>query len=89
MAQRMESIAPAGGVMLSESTARLVENVVDLGTPELVSIKGAGTPVAARRLIAAGEHHPTPRTESKLVGRAWELNTITAIMEETKAGAAV
>src|SRR6516165_9188651 len=26
MAQRMESVAPPGGVMLSESTARLVEN---------------------------------------------------------------
>ena len=25
MAQRMESVAPPGGVMLSESTARLVE----------------------------------------------------------------
>ena len=30
MAQRMESAAPAGGVMLSESTARLVENLVPL-----------------------------------------------------------
>jgi adenylate cyclase len=34
MAQRMESVAPAGGVMLSESTARLVDNAVQLGEPE-------------------------------------------------------
>ena len=40
MAQRMESAAPAGGVMLSESSARLVENVVLLGDAELVHIKG-------------------------------------------------
>ena len=31
MAQRMESAAPPGGVMLSESTARLVEDTTRLG----------------------------------------------------------
>ena len=31
MAQRMESVAPPGAVMLSESTARLVEHLVDAG----------------------------------------------------------
>jgi adenylate cyclase len=86
MAQRMESVAPPGGVMLSDSTARLVENAVDLADRELMRIKGTDTPVAARRLLAAGEHHPSPRTESKLVGRVWELNTVTAILEETTHG---
>jgi adenylate cyclase len=33
MAQRMESVAPTGGVMLSASTARLVEGAVVLGEP--------------------------------------------------------
>ena len=41
MAQRMESVAPPGGVMLSASTARLVEGAAALGEPALVSIKGA------------------------------------------------
>src|ERR1700751_903766 len=41
MAQRMESAAPASGVMLSASTARLVEDAAVLGEPELVQIKGA------------------------------------------------
>ena len=41
MAQRMESVAPPGGVMLSASTARLVEGAAVLGEPELVHIKGA------------------------------------------------
>ena len=40
MAQRMESVAPPGGVMLSASTARLVESVALLGDPEIVQIKG-------------------------------------------------
>jgi adenylate cyclase len=47
MAQRMESVAPPGGVMLSGSTARLVEGAATLGEPESVRVKGADEPVAA------------------------------------------
>ena len=57
MAQRMESVAPPGGVMLSESTARLVEDAVVLAEPEMVHIKGASDPVPARRLIATTRDH--------------------------------
>ena len=49
MAQRMESVGAPGGVMLSESTARLVEHTVTLADPEWVHIKGADEPVRARR----------------------------------------
>ena len=67
MAQRMESVAPPGGVMLSSSTARLVEGTAKLGEPELVQIKGAdGTglraPPAWRR--ATGSQRGTIRVES-------------------------
>ena len=41
MAQRMESVAAPGEVMLSESTARLVDGLAALGERELVQIKGA------------------------------------------------
>ena len=41
MAQRMESVAPPGGVMLSASTARLVDGAAVLSEPEMVRIKGA------------------------------------------------
>ena len=51
-AQRMESVAPPGGVMVSESTTRLVEHTVTLAEPEWVHIKGADEPVPARRLLA-------------------------------------
>ena len=53
MAQRMESAAPPGGVMLSESTAGLVECNFALGTKEFVRIKGSKEAVPARRLLAA------------------------------------
>ena len=51
MAQRMESVAPPGGVMLSESTARLVEHATLLAEAEKVHIKGSDVPVLARRLL--------------------------------------
>src|SRR6201993_2352088 len=57
MAQRMESAAPPGGGMLSQSTARLVEDVAVLAGPEMVRIKGADDPVAACRLIATPPLH--------------------------------
>ena len=57
MAQRMESVAPPGGVMLSASTARLVDGAATLGESELVHIKGADEPVAAYRLLGMGEQH--------------------------------
>jgi adenylate cyclase len=87
MAQRMESVAPPGGVMLSESTARLVEDAAVLGELELVHIKGADTPAAARRLMGIGDHEPSRRGESPLVGRAWEIGTVSAILEEAVGGA--
>src|SRR5690606_20273829 len=41
LAQRMESVAPPGGVMVSDATARLVEHLAVLGPTELHRIKGA------------------------------------------------
>ncbi len=87
MAQRMESVAPPGGVMLSESTARLVEDTAMLDAPELVHIKGSDDPVPARRLLGVGAHHHRRKSESKLVGREWELNTLIGILGEAISGA--
>jgi adenylate cyclase len=56
MAQRVESVAPPGGVMLSESTGRLVADAVVLAEPEMVRIKGADDPVPARRLLGVAPH---------------------------------
>src|SRR5215467_14355631 len=75
MAQRMEAAAPPGGVLLSESTARLVEDRVVLGEPEMVHIKGVEAGVPARRLLAADvELRRRPRHESRLVGRQREMS---------------
>jgi adenylate cyclase len=88
LAQRMESVAPPGGVMLSESTARLVEHATVLGAPEWVTVKGAEEPLAARRLLgAAAERVGFGRREPTLVGRTWEMNTVAGILEQAINGA--
>jgi hypothetical protein len=87
MAQRIESVAPPGGVMLSESTARLVEHAVTLSEPEWVHIKGADEPVRARRLVAIGPRHAlVGRTEVSLVGRRWEMVALEEILDRTIGG---
>ena len=70
MAQRMESVAPPGGVMLSASTARLVDGAAALGEPELVQIKGADEPV--RRPAAVG-HGGTASRSSGVPSRIWSV----------------
>ena len=86
-AQRMESVAPPGGVMLSESTARLVEHTVILAEPEWVRIKGADEPVPARRLVAISPRDGlVERAEASLVGRGWEMAALDAMVERTIGG---
>jgi class 3 adenylate cyclase len=87
MAQRMESVAPPGGVLLSESTARLVEHAMMLAEPEWLRIKGANEPVRARRLVAISPRDGVVgRTEARLVGRSWEMAALAALVDRTIAG---
>jgi class 3 adenylate cyclase len=87
MAQRMESVAQPGGVMVSARTARLVDGVVTLGEPELVQIKGSHEPVAAQRLLGVPEgRDAVGRAESNLVGRRWELSAIESLLDRAVDG---
>jgi class 3 adenylate cyclase len=86
MAQRMESVAPPGGVVLSASTARLVEGAAALSEAELVRIKGADAPVPARRLLGIAERSASGRAESNLVGRRWELSAIESLSDRAVGG---
>ena len=87
MAQRMESVAPPGGVILSTSTARLVESAAALGEPQLVQIKGRADPVPARQLVGIIARRGEPRRwQSTLVGREPETHRIAQAMEQVLAG---
>lgn len=87
MAQRMESVAPPGGVMLSEATARLVEQAAVLGDIELMSIKGKAEPVPVRRLVGIGPRRAlVGRAEAGLVGRRRELAAVEEIVDRAIGG---
>jgi adenylate cyclase len=87
LAQRMESVAPPGGVMLSEPTTRLVEHVLVLGAPEWVRIKGVDESLPARRLLGSvAEHGRVGRQEPTLIGRDWKLTTIGGILDRAVTG---
>jgi class 3 adenylate cyclase len=83
-AQRMESVAPAGGVMLSESTVRLVEDRVLLSGQAWVRVKGADQPAAVRQLLGIPPRSGRlGRVESSLVGRSAEMTAIGAALDAT------
>ena len=87
MAQRMESVAAPGGVILSASTARLVDGAVALGEPEMVQIKGANEPVEAYLLLSIGEkRRGVGRAESTLVGRRWEMSAVDDLLQRAIEG---
>ncbi|WP_082690982.1 adenylate/guanylate cyclase domain-containing protein [Mycobacterium sp. GA-1199] len=77
LAQRMESVADPGGVMLSASTARLVQHQAVLGEPRSVRVKGAVDPVRAHPLLTVdSEHHRAVTNKSRLVGRDREMAAV-------------
>ncbi len=87
MAQRMESVAPPGGVMVSASTARLVEGAVALGAAELVHVKGNDRAIHAQRLLGMSqERRHVRRAESKLVGRGWEVSAVEGLLDRALGG---
>jgi class 3 adenylate cyclase len=83
LAQRMESVAPAGGVMITDSTARLVDHVAMLGEPELVHIKGSSEPIPARRLLGMAIGRRSNRAETTFVGRHAEMNTLSDLLDRS------
>jgi class 3 adenylate cyclase len=87
MAQRMESVASPGEVMLSASTARLVDSAAALDEPEIVRLKGADEPVTVYRLVSMEErHHLIERVESNLVGRQWEMSAVEGLLHRAIEG---
>jgi class 3 adenylate cyclase len=86
MAQRMESVAPSGGVMVSDSTARLVDSVAMLGESEQVHIKGAQHTVPAHRLLGMATSRRSDRAEPSFIGRQWEMGALNGVLERSTNG---
>ncbi|MEB4212080.1 AAA family ATPase [Mycobacterium sp. 94-17] len=87
MAQRMEAAAPAGGVLCSQSTARLVEYATRLGSVEEIHVKGAAAPVPGQRLLAVEtERMVLGRNEGLMLGRDAELSQLLEAVDTPTAG---
>lgn len=77
MAQRMEAAAEPGGIMCTESTARLVEHSAVLGPTEWVTVKGSGEPVPAQRLERVeSDRTVMGRDDGPLIGRDADLDEL-------------
>jgi adenylate cyclase len=85
LAQRMEAAAPAGGVLCSLSTARLVEDATRLGAVEEMAVKGADAPVPARRLLAVeSDRIVLGRNEGLMLGRDAELRRLQEVFDANR-----
>ncbi|AKK27150.1 adenylate/guanylate cyclase domain-containing protein [Mycobacterium sp. EPa45] len=77
MAQRMESVAPPGGVMCSYSTSCLVEGAVQLGPVEAVAVKGGDEKVPGRLLLGVeSDRMVVGRNEGLMLGRDVEMSQL-------------
>ncbi|WP_369816176.1 adenylate/guanylate cyclase domain-containing protein [Mycobacterium sp. 852014-52144_SCH5372336] len=86
MAQRIESVTPPGGVMVSESTARLVESAAVLADPQLVRVKGMQAPLRVHRLLGIAPSRRTARMQTSFIGREWEMHALVGLLERAVKG---
>jgi class 3 adenylate cyclase/predicted ATPase len=73
VAARLEQAAPPGGVLIGESTYRLVRDAVTVEAVEPLVAKGKSEPLAAYRLLEVVSSGSPSRRASPLVGRGEEL----------------
>jgi class 3 adenylate cyclase/tetratricopeptide (TPR) repeat protein len=84
-AQRFESAAPLGGILVSESTWRLTRLAFQFEVPTQVTLKGKAEPQEAYRVLARREREiELPATP--LVGRQGELARLQHLMAEATLG---
>jgi predicted ATPase/class 3 adenylate cyclase len=87
VAARLEQAAPAGEVLIGESTYRLVRDAVEVVPVEPLTLKGKPDPVPAYRLISVAERVTSTRpAELPVVGRGREIAALHAELRRAVAG---
>ena len=87
VAARLEQAAPAGEVLIGESTYRLVREAVEVVPVEPLTLKGKPEPVPAYRLLSVAEGATSTRpADLPLVGRAREIAALDAEFRRSVAG---
>src|SRR5499426_2707470 len=91
LAQRMEQIAAAQSICISEATACLVAGYVDLRDLGTTAVKGASGPVHVFEAVGLGRHRTRldvarGRGLTRFVGRDADMRTLEAALEQACAG---
>jgi adenylate cyclase len=84
-AQRIESAAPPGAVLISESTLALTRSAFFFETVPPLTLKGKAEPVPVYRVLGP-ERRASPRGGPKIVGREGELARLYALYRDSAAG---
>ena len=91
LASRMQTVAPVGGIVISEETRRLVEGYFELRSLGPTEIKGIARPLNIYEVVRAGPlrtHFEVSarRGLTKFVGREHEIDQMKRALELTLAG---
>jgi class 3 adenylate cyclase/tetratricopeptide (TPR) repeat protein len=87
VAARLEQTAPAGEILIGESTYRLVRDAVEVVPVEALELKGKPEPVPAYRLLSVIEGaRSTTSRDLPLVGRTREIAALHAEFRRSVAG---
>jgi class 3 adenylate cyclase/tetratricopeptide (TPR) repeat protein len=90
LAARLQQLAAAGEIVISEATRAQIGDDVQVESLGPAMVKGRSAPVTAYRLLGAadrgGETEWAPRDLSPLVGREQDLGVLTDLFELASAG---
>jgi class 3 adenylate cyclase/tetratricopeptide (TPR) repeat protein len=82
-AARLQSVAPVGGILVGEHTARRVERLIRLEGLAPVRLKGKSAPVRISKVL--GQASPATAERTRLVGRTSELARLFRTLETSLA----
>src|SRR5215470_2598264 len=91
LAARLQTVSPAGGVVVSDDTRKLVEGYFDLRHLGATTLRGIAEPVNVYQVMSAGPLHghfdvATRRGLTKFVGREHELAQIRRALQLARGG---
>ncbi len=91
LAARMQTVAPAGGIVISEDTRRLVEGYFELRDLGPTEVKGISEPINVYEVVGAGPLRghfelAARRGLTKFVGREREVAEMKRALELARAG---
>lgn len=87
LSARLEKVAQAGEIVISDYTYQHIADVVDAEKRSAVRVKGKRKPVKIFLIKEASEHFRLPdTTKLKMIGRKEELKTIGTCLEDTANG---